>query len=387
MANYARAEIVEEGEVGIYHCLVGCVRGALLFGDDPSTGRKYNHRKEWIIDRLRVLAGLFAVDVTAFAVMSDRLHVMARIRPDLAESWTDEEVARRWWPVFPGRHLVDGQLPPPEPAQLKALMADAKSHATRRERLASLSWFMRSLTEPIARRANREDGCRGRFWETRFKSIAILDDGAALTCAAFVDSIPIQAGLAKSPETSKNTSAFERIQARRARLGAKGTRSATGQDADRDAWLCPIEMSEPLEAVKSPGAAKSRTKAQGGAGKSTSRGPKKAPAARASGQGFLPISEETYFELLTWSARALRDGKLGTIPSDLAGVFEQLELSAETWLDSIRNFTHLYPRAAGSPAAMLARAKKSGMRWFHGVRHSRSSFGSCADGRERELSH
>ncbi|MFH1139889.1 MAG: hypothetical protein V1816_27740, partial [Pseudomonadota bacterium] len=165
----ARSEIVTDGVEGIYHCISRCVRRAFLCGADPYTGRSFEHRKAWVQARLELLAQSFALEICAFAVMSNHLHVVLRTRPDWAESWSDEEAAGRWLLVFPKRRTEIGRPSPPSPSEIKELCEAAPGIEVIRRRLGSISWFMRGLNENIARRANREDGCKGRFWEGRFK--------------------------------------------------------------------------------------------------------------------------------------------------------------------------------------------------------------------------
>ncbi len=103
MARRNRAEVVVADEIGVYHCVQRVVRRAFLCGVDSRSGKSYDHRRTWIRDRLESLAGLFGVEIAAFAVFSNHVHVILRNRPDVVALWSDQEVARRWLALFPGR--------------------------------------------------------------------------------------------------------------------------------------------------------------------------------------------------------------------------------------------------------------------------------------------
>ena len=190
--GYPRSQIVDSETPGFYHCVSRCVRRAWLCGEDPVSGRSFDHRRDWIEQRLISLAESFAVGLFAWAVMSNHTHVVLRVDPKLPESWSDEEVACRW-------ARLDRRLEPVEPVEVtqraRRLLAQPKRVAELRRRLGSLSWFMRFLNECIAREANTEDRCTGRFWEGRYKSQALLDEAAVVACMTYVDLNPIRAGI------------------------------------------------------------------------------------------------------------------------------------------------------------------------------------------------
>ena len=193
-----------------YHCVSRCVRRAFLCGIDAHTGQRYERRRDWIEARLQELAGVFAIDLCAYAVMSNHYHVVLHVDRATAESWDETEVVRRWKMLFTGNVLAERFLQG-EGLSKEELAIVRKRVCQWRERLMDISWFMRCMNEPIARQANAEDGCTGRFWEGRFKSQALLDEKALAACLAYVDLNPVRAGLAESPETSDYTAAQRRI--------------------------------------------------------------------------------------------------------------------------------------------------------------------------------
>ncbi len=195
-----------------YHCVSRCVRRAFLCGEDTFSGKSYEHRRQWVEDRILFLSTVFSIDVCAFAVMSNHTHVVLHVDEHQAKRWSEEEVCKRWHKLHKGTLLSQKFAASGSqaltPAQHFTLGDTLKVY---RERLTSISWFMRELNEPIARQANKEDQCTGHFWEGRFKSQALLDEHALAACMVYVDLNPIRAKMAKTPETSEHTSIKRRI--------------------------------------------------------------------------------------------------------------------------------------------------------------------------------
>lgn len=163
------------GATPYYHCTSRCVRRAFLCGRDDHSGKNYEHRRGWMEQKIHQLAEVNALDICAYAVMSNHYHIALHIKAEKAKAWAETEVIERWHKLYNGNFLTQAYLAGKDlyEEQLKVISELA---AEWRERLMSISWFMRALNEDIARQANAEDNCTGRFWEARFKSQALLDE-------------------------------------------------------------------------------------------------------------------------------------------------------------------------------------------------------------------
>ena len=193
-----------------YHIVSRCVRRAWLCGTDPSTGINYNHRKSWIVSRLKHLAKYFAIAIDGYAVMSNHFHLVIYYDPLAASTWSDEEVAHRWYEAFPPR--FNGEIAEDQkPLMRSCLIENRLLLEKRRQQLGSLSAFMQHLKQPIGFRANREDGTDGHFFEQRFYSGALLDDAALIASMAYVDLNPVRANITRSIKGCRNTSIEDRL--------------------------------------------------------------------------------------------------------------------------------------------------------------------------------
>jgi len=204
-------------ETPFYHCTTRCVRQSFLCGKDKATGIDYEHRRQWIVDRMHSLCEAFAIDLCAYAVMHNHLHVVLYVAKGRSDSWSMDEVLLRWRKFYKCPAIIQRYLSVADKSVLhdEEIQEIHKIAAVYRQRLQSISWFMRMLNEYIARKANKEDDCTGYFWERRFRSQAILDERALAAVMAYVDLNPIRAGIAETPTTSDFTSIKYRLNAER----------------------------------------------------------------------------------------------------------------------------------------------------------------------------
>jgi REP element-mobilizing transposase RayT len=377
MGRALRAEQFAVDQVSIVHVIQRCVRRAFLAGVDQKTGKDFGYRREWIRRRMEALASVFGIDVIGYAILSNHMHLILRNRPDVVASWSDREVAIRWLRVFPGRRLEE-YLGEPTESDVERLVRDKQRLTELRSRLSNISWFMRALSEPIARMANKQDECTGRFWEGRFKAQPLVDEAGLLACAMYVDLNPVRAALAENPEQSIHTSAYDRIRGNKgeeilsaacelipvstAEAGSqlrdtpvdklqskqrKEKRNPTGKKIRRDAWLSPLRLHSGSEDPQVH---------KGGI--------------RASNKGFLGMDLSEYLRLLHWTAK--RPGEEGDCkaPGSLPTLLERLGIELTMWRDLVWNFQRYFGRSGcvGSPGEMRSFAISKGRRWSKGDR-------------------
>jgi REP element-mobilizing transposase RayT len=211
MPRDLRDKVFPPDENCFAHLYNRCIDGAYLCGNDPRTGKDYSYRRKWIADRLEQLASIYLINILAHNVLDNHLHLVVLTLPDEVEKLSDRDIAIRWLSLHPGRELDEFICADPTESQISELLADTEQLGKVRARLSSPSSFMKDLCEPISKRANKEDGRSGHFWEGRFKGKRLLDMLAILVCVAYVDLNQLRAGMAKTLGESNYSSIQARV--------------------------------------------------------------------------------------------------------------------------------------------------------------------------------
>jgi len=201
----ARRKLVTLDVTPWYHCTSRCVRRSFLCGRDKLTKRNFAHRKKWIEELLLKLPTVFCIDVAAYAVMSNHYHVVVRVNLEKAQSLSDREVFDRLSQIYHGSPVLQryGAGEAIDDAEKKILKRELSRW---RLLLTDLGRFMGYINQSVACRANKEDDCKGRFWESRFSSQAILDHAALVRTLCYVDLNPVRAKSSSNPTQSRFTS-------------------------------------------------------------------------------------------------------------------------------------------------------------------------------------
>ena len=300
-----------------YHCIARCVRRAFLCGTDIATGECYEHRRQWLEDRLLELADIFAIDICSYAIMSNHYHVVLHVNKAQAKAWQYDDVIHQWHRLFSGNALSQAYVKGKHQGKAER---DALNElvVVWRARLMDISWLMRVLNEDIARQANHEDKCSGRFWEGRYKSQALLDEAALAACMAYVDLNPIRAAMAKAPETSDHTSIKRRI--------GFALKSQHPNHKNQQAHkLFPFV---------------------GNLRKDMPEG--------------LPFKLTDYIELVEWTGKQMRSDKRGAIDENLPPILQRLNFETDNWMYLTNHFESKLKGLVGSVFKLKQACNKLG---------------------------
>ncbi|MDN3678757.1 transposase [Vibrio tapetis subsp. quintayensis] len=298
----ARKQLISVNATPYYHCVSRCVRQSYLCGQDTNTSKSYEHRREWIEHKIQSLSHAYCIDVCAYAVMSNHYHVVLHINRDKALGLSLDDVVQRWGYEHKLPILIQRWLS-------KELRTEAEEDKCLeiieiwRERLWSLSWFMKELNYDIACKANQEDQCSGHFWESRFKSQALLDEKALAAAMAYVDLNPVRAGIAASPEQADFTSIKVRLK-------------ALTDNLETAPCLYPFIGNSTKKLIDG-----------------------------------IPFRLLDYIELVDWTARQYRDGK-AVMASNLPPILEKLNFNQSSWLEVCTTLEKKRSTAIGSPSSL-----------------------------------
>jgi len=293
----ARRQLVSADATPYYHCVSRCVRRSFLCGEDPVTRKSYEHRRDWIEHKIYALSQVYCVDICAYAVMSNHYHLVLHINKEEALKLSAYAVVERWQQLHKLPALVQNWL-------AGKLSSDAEKLAALmiienwRERLWSLSWFMKELNFDIACQANLEDNCKGHFWESRFKSQALLDEQALIAAMTYVDLNPLRAGVAKTPESSEYTSIKARLE-------------ALNNDQETAPCLHPFIGSPTNQTLKG-----------------------------------IPLRLIDYIELVDWTARQYQEKK-AALNSSIPPILQRLNINQITWLKACSKLERYRSTAVG----------------------------------------
>ena len=316
-----RRDQIDSETPGYYHLISRCVRRAFLCGEDKETGINYDHRRQWIENRILELAEIFSIEVYAYAVMSNHYHLVVYSDPQAPHQWSDVEVAERWLKAFPGK-LDNPEFQQQREYRLQAIINDKALLALYRERLGSLSWLMRRINEPLAKQSNQEDFCKGHFWESRFTSQVLLDESAALACMAYVDLNPIRAGMSQSLEQSDYTSIQTRVN-----------------------QMTEEALNQAIKAIAGQVRQKTLT---------------------------MPLKD--YMVLVEWTGKAIVYPNKASMSQHIQSVLTQLNLNQNHWLSQIKCYGKNSGRFVGSVKALKAKAEELNLRWIKGIRQLEQLF-------------
>jgi len=349
MARALRRDVFERDSIGVYHCFNRIVRRSFLCGVDPVTQKDYAYRREWFYRRLRYLAQYFAIDVLAYAIMSNHYHLVLRNRPDLVAAMDDRQVVTAWLMICPkSQKQGNGTAKPPTEAEIQWERNAPGRIAELRARLSDPSWLIRQLSQYIGIRCNAEDDETGHFWQARYGMTRLLDEAAVLACLAYVDLNPLRAHAATNLKDYQHVSIGERL------------RTLEDGAIEPSQWLSPLAIAQETNGQPGPVVHRMTREEVAAAVEESSAPP----------LGCLSITFGQYVDLLHWlsgwdPAAGDANRKAAQPTSGAQSILQKLSLDSREFFDLVHHFRTRFSTAAGSEESLRGEAQRRGRRRLH----------------------
>ncbi len=374
MSRKTRGELIDPKEVTIVHTVAKTARNLFLLGEDFATRTQNSHRKDWIMDILEFQSSLMAIDLLDFSLLCNHIHQVLRSRPDAVKQWDNYEVARRWMNLCPTSKKklqvgdrVERVAIPPRETQIQALANNPRRIGEIRERLSSISWWMRLLCQKVAQRANFEDGgSKGPFWKGRFHSTLIQENSHLLGCCLYVDLNAVKAGLAQCIQDYDYTSAKIRLE--KIKATQQATQDQQGSGAGQILQLDPLAEVSVAQAPEEPSKPKAKDILQSPKpvlriskgeflslmklDELSSNPQLHTSGFRCSDKGFLDYSVREYLEVLEWCIRNKITEPEAQMPAEVPACLSKHPLGPELVVRQAREFGRMYRYRTSEPPKM-----------------------------------
>ena len=338
-----RKDVFNRQQVGVYHVTTRCVRQAFLLGDDYQTGHSNHQRKRWIEEWFQSLTDVMLIEICAYAVMDNHTHSILRNRPDLLENMDDVEIAKRLVRLYPGFQCLQALPEEADAERVRELLSDLDELHRRKYLLTDISIFMARWEEAVARRANKVEDKKGRFWEGRFHCQKLLDTASILAATIYVELNPLRANIVELPEYSQYTSLVKRLKLVHLASGHSMEHLMDSDKLEEQAIL-----KEDVENQSSP----------------------KLVTNVLVCEQFLPFGRHKYLKVLDYVSRRKRLGKSSTTAT-AEKLLVRLGVEPDRWRKTASTFEESYRLFAGSPELLSQTAVEKKKRCLHGMRTAR----------------
>jgi putative transposase len=164
--------LIINDETAVYHVMSRTALDGFPLGDVE---------KDFMLDLIRRFSTLYFVEILGFCLMGNHFHILVRMFPE--HKYSDEDIQKRYERFYGDDSMfAAGWIP------------------SLREKLASLSEFVKEIKQSFSRYYNKTHHRRGTLWGERFKSLIVENGETLINCLAYIDLNPIRAGLVDRPE-------------------------------------------------------------------------------------------------------------------------------------------------------------------------------------------